>query len=96
MKGLSTALTIVVTVIVLLIIAVVIVTIFGSAILPVSGLAEARNNCKLQAEASCSATGQLPATWTVPTQRYERQLNSCSGIFGTICDCAPGDGFGCQ
>ena len=84
MKGLSTALVIVVTAIVLLIIAVVVVTIFGSAIAPVGGLATAFNNCKLQAEASCATTGQLPVTWNTPTQktRPDGPLQSCSQVYG--------------
>lgn len=84
MKGLSTALTIVVTAIVLLIIAVVVITIFGGAIAPVGGLAEARNNCNLQKEASCSSSGTLPVTWSTPTQRTPDGLRSCEQLLGRL------------
>ena len=85
MKGLSTALVIVVTAIVLLIIAVVVVTIFGGAIAPLGGLAEARNNCQIQYTASCSSAGDAPVNWDVPTQRYNQQLVPCSRILSCTC-----------
>ena len=83
MRGISAALVIVVTAIVLLIIAVVVITIFGSAIAPFGGLTTAFNNCKLQAEASCAATGERPATWDIGTQRVSNNVNliSCSAVY---------------
>jgi type IV secretory pathway TrbL component len=91
MKALSTALTIVVTAIVLLVIAIVVVTIFGGAIAPVGGLAEAANNCRLQGQSSCAASGQLPVTWATDTQRYvengQQILRSCQAVLGTDCQC---------
>lgn len=62
-KGLSQTLWIVVVIVVLLVVALVVLTIFGTSIGQFGSIAEARNNCLLQLQATCAATNTVPLTW---------------------------------
>jgi len=82
------ALTVVVAAIVILITALVVITIFGSGVTQVSGIAEARSLCQTQCQTSCQATGSKPITWGVPTVRDSGgDLKSCEGL-GLSCPCS--------
>lgn len=86
-KGMSDTLAVVVAAIVILITALVIITIFSGSISPVGGIVEARSNCKIQAQTSCAAAGQLPETWNTPTHRVDQVTYPCSRLVAcTRCD----------
>lgn len=68
MKGISTTLIIIVTAIVILVAALVVLTIFGSGIQPIVDITVARNTCLQQAGVTCTASNQMPVTWTAALQ----------------------------
>ena len=86
-KGLSTALRIAMIALVLLIVAVVILTIFADIIFGVSSLAEARNNCDLQAQTTCDTSGSLPVTWGVKSARTDQGVMSCQELKNGCASC---------
>ncbi len=87
-------LTVVVAAIVILITALVVITIFGSGMTQVGGIAQAKSVCESQAAASCAATNQCPLTWNTPTIRdSEGKTMSCADS-GAVCPCATGGNGG--
>ena len=81
-KGLSQTLWIVIVIVVLLVVALVVLTIFGTSIGQFASIADAGNNCRIQATATCAATGQPPVTWTT-TFRVGDQTTSCASLIGS-------------
>ena len=82
-KGMTATLMIVVTAIIVLIIALVLITIFSGAITPLASLAQAQNNCRIQAETTCTSTGSIPATWGISSLKVpdSDQLKSCQELW---------------
>ena len=84
MKALSTTILVVVTAVVILVAALVLLTIFGTGISPVAMLSDERNSCITQASATCTATGQLPATWSIALKGGK----SCKELTGNCDKCS--------
>ena len=89
-KGMSETLMIVVSAIIILIVALVLITMFSSSITPLGNLAQAKNNCMVQAKSTCASTGALPVTWAVQSVKTSDSdaLLSCKSLWSD-CDCCP-------
>ena len=86
MKGLSTTLVIVISAVVILVAALVVLTIFGQGVGQVATLAQASSSCQTEGRASCSTTGILPTTWSVPTKNVENEgYKSCKWVLKDTC-----------
>ena len=68
MKGISQTLYLIVAAVVLIVVALVLLTIFGGGMQPAIRLTEARNICETERSVICSATGNLPPTWSAATK----------------------------
>lgn len=80
LKGMSTTLVIIVAAVVILVTALVILAIFGTGIVPVVGISQAKAQCQAAADSSCALTNQLPPTWNSPMYKVEGSdgLIACS------------------
>lgn len=82
MKGMSFALLLVVTAIVIIVVALVVITIFTGGLGSVGSITEMKNQCRMSAQTTCAATGQLPADWKV----RNKQVEYGSGVETTSCE----------
>ena len=81
-KAVSETLWIIVSVIVVVIVAIVILTIFGNNLGPLSTITEARNNCRVQAQNTCSSAGSLPVAWSTEFRVADGTVTSCQTLLG--------------
>ena len=94
MKALSTTILIVISAVVILIAALIVLTIFGGGMQNVVTLTQAKNLCLASAQSSCTATGNLPATWYIPTMNVQddqgritqKSCHDIKGLENCVCD----------
>ncbi|NIP39995.1 MAG: hypothetical protein GTN39_00570 [Candidatus Aenigmarchaeota archaeon] len=80
---------IVVSAVVILVIALVLLTIFGTLIGNVYTVTGAQSQCAQIGRSTCSATGNLPANWAVPSLRVseggQTVVRSCAYLMRSTC-----------
>ena len=100
MKAMTSTLTLVVAAIVILVTAVVILVIFQHGITPAVGLTEAKSLCLTEATTTCTAFGQMPSNWNIPSKKVvtangKTETQSCSQIVVSGCNCIENKLIGC-
>lgn len=86
MKGVSPIVWIIIVIIVMLVVALVVMSLFGGGVTQVGTFAEAKSICISHYTSTCMATGQPPATWSMPTVRVGTETVTCASQAACSCE----------